>query len=174
MTVDESKLKLRDLARGISIKGTGVDAGGPWGFADTLVTDSQPTAKANAFYPEPRAFVSPYPGEMAWVFSRVVQATRGLPGYGLWKEELFGRLGNVGNSYVAADEVDSARELALVIVLEALLFVEKLDSPDGVEVLSVAVDNEIADDVWSLSQWDQPSWRRIQESWAQLGIDISA
>ena len=172
MDVAGARTMLRSLALTISEDGTKKKKGGPWGFADTLITDSQPTPSVDGWYPDPRPFVSPYPEQMAWVFSQVVSSTRKLPDYGLWKEELFGRMGNTGNAFVESEPSCSPEQLALAVILEALLFVEKLDSPDGVEVLSVTFDNQIADDEWVDTKIQKLDWSSVQTAWAQMGIDV--
>ncbi|MGB4734221.1 MAG: hypothetical protein WBH19_07620 [Candidatus Nanopelagicales bacterium] len=172
MDVAGARTTLRSLALTISEDGPCIKRVGPWGFADTLITDTQPTPTVDGWYPDPRPFVSPYPEQMAWVFSEVVSATRNLPKYGLWKEELFGRMGNTGNAFVESEPSCSPEQLALAVLLEALLFVEKLDSPDGVEVLIVTVDNQIADDEWAGTRIQKLDWSSVQTAWAQMGIDV--
>ncbi len=167
-----ARTTLRSLALTIREDGAGRKRGGPWGFADTLITDTQPTPSVDGWYPDPRPFVSPYPEQMAWLFSEVVSSTKKLPDYGLWKEELFGRMGNTGNAFVESEPYCSAEQLALAVLLEALLFVEKLGSPDGVEVLSVTVDNQIADDEWVDTKIQKLDWSSVQAAWAQMGIDV--
>ncbi len=167
-----ARTMLRSLALTISEDGPGRKRGGPWGFADTLITDSQPAPSSDRWYPDPRPFVSPYPEQMAWVFSEVVLAARKLPAYGLWKEELFGRMGNTGNAVVDSEPSCSPEQLALAVLLEALLFVEKLDSRDSVEVLAVTVDNQIADDEWVDTKIQKVDWSSVQTAWAQMGIVV--
>ena len=81
-------------------------------------------------------------------------------------------MGNTGNTFVESEPYCSAEQLALAVLLEALLFVEKLGSPDGVEVLSVTVDNQIADDEWVDTKIQKLDWSSVQAAWAQMGIDV--
>ena len=172
MDVAGARTMLRSLASSIIENGTGRKKSGTWGFADTLITDTQPSPSSDRWYPDPRPFVSPYPEQMAWVFSEVVSATRTLPGYRHWKEELFGRMGNTGNAFVESEPSCSPEQLALAVLLEALLFVEKLNSPDGVEFVPVTIDNLIADDEWVSENIEQVDWSIVQTAWAQMGIDV--
>ena len=81
-------------------------------------------------------------------------------------------MGNTGNAFVESEPSCSPEQLALAVLLEALLFVEKLDSPDGVEVLIVTVDNRIADDEWVDENVQKVDWSTVQTAWAQMGIHV--
>ena len=73
MDVAGARTTLRSLALTISEDGPCIKRVGPWGFADTLITDTQPTPTVDGWYPDPRSFVSPYPEQMAWVFQKSFQ-----------------------------------------------------------------------------------------------------
>jgi len=139
-----------------------------WGGAGVVVSDSEIDSSPNWYGRRSRAFVSPYPDEMTWVFRRAQYATRNLTGVGSWKFEYYGSLANAGNAFVNAERDASAKQLALAVLLEALLFMRKLGSPEGVTVLHVVIDNEIVDD----SQDRRTSWLEVKKTWTQMGVQI--
>jgi len=139
-----------------------------WGGAGVVVRDSELDNSPSGFYSPPRAFISPYPNEMTWVFGRAQHCTEGLPEVWAWKVEYYGNLANAGNAFVAEEPDASAERLALAVLLEALLFMEKLSSLEGVPVLPVAFGNEIADDF----QDRQTSWIEVKKTWTLMGLKI--
>ena len=62
----------------------------------------------------------------------------------------------------------SAEQLALAVLLEALLFMRKLESPEGVPVLPVVFDGEINDDF----QDRRTSWLEVKKTWTMMGVQI--
>ncbi len=139
-----------------------------WGGAGVVIRDSELDNSPSGFYPPPRAFVSPYPDQMTWIFERARYSTEGLPEVWAWKREYYGNLANAGNAFVAGEPDASAEQLALAVLLEALLFMEKLSSPEGARVLPVAVGNKITDDF----QDRQTSWSEVKKIWTQMGVKI--
>ena len=173
MNLEYSLMTLRSLAVRVASGDIERKPGRRHGFASTLVTDRAEKPNPNRWGPPPRAFISPFPREMAWIFSEVVSATNMLPGYRWWKEELFGRMGNAGNTYVEENPNSSPSEVGLAVVLEALVFVEKMDSPDGNEILLVTTDAEIVDDEWDRGLFGVTSWSQLELAWSKRGIEIS-
>lgn len=173
MNLEYSLMTLRSLAVRVANGEMERKPGRRYGFASTLVTDHAEKPNPNRWGPPPRAFISPFPQEMAWIFSEVVGATNMLPGYGWWKEELFGRMGNAGNAYVEENPNSSPSQVGLTVVLEALVYVEKMDSPDGNEILLVTTDAEIVDDDWDRGLFGVTTWRELQQAWRERGVEVS-
>jgi len=105
---------------------------------------------------------------MTWVFNRAKYATKYLPEVWSWKFEYYGSLSNAGNAFVKAEPDASAEQLALAVLLEALLFMRKLESPEGVPVLHVVFDGEINDDF----QDRRTSWLGVKNAWTLMGVKI--
>ena len=173
MNLEYTSMTLRSLAVRVASGDIGRKPGRRHGFASTAVTDRAEKPNPNRWGPTPRAFISPFPREMAWIFAEVVKATNMLPGYGRWKVELFGRMGNAGNAYIQENPNSSPSKLGLAVVLEALIFVEKMDSPDGNEVLLVTTDAEIVDDEFDRALFGVTTWRELQQAWRERGVELS-
>jgi len=139
-----------------------------WGGAGVVVRDSELDNSPSGFYPPPRAFVSPYPDQMTWIFERAQHSTQGLPEVWAWKREYYGNLANAGNAFVTAEPDASAEQLALAVLLEALLFMSRLGSPEGVPVLPMALGNQVTDDFLDR----QTSWLEVKATWTLMGLKI--
>ena len=105
---------------------------------------------------------------MTWAFNRAKYATKNLPEVWSWKFEYYGSLSNAGNAFVKAEPDASAEQLALAVLLEAVLFMRKLASPEGVPVLPVVLDGEISDDF----QDRRTSWLEVKKIWTMMGVKI--
>lgn len=70
-----------------------------------------------------------------------------LEGYGLWKEELFGRLGNSADRYVTRSVGTSAKALLLAVMHEAFCILEEMEAGEF-QVLPVTINNAIYDDIF--------------------------
>lgn len=131
-----------------------VDAGaiGSWNpdearFAGVAIVPVQPEPSPPGFYPEDRYVVTRHVGQVAWLFSRFVECFHTVDGYGVWKEDLFGRLGNAANWYVAANPDATDRELCLAVVVEAYQVADEVAWSGGqVAVPLLVVDNRVLDD----------------------------
>ena len=139
-----------------------------WGGAGVVVSDCEADSSPDWYGRSHRTFVSPYPDEMTWVFYQAKEATRNLPDVWSWKFEYYGSLANAGIAFIKAEPDASAEKLALAVLLEALLFMQKLGSPEGVPVLHVVFDNEVADD----AQDRRTSWSEVRKTWTQMGVKI--
>ena len=139
-----------------------------WGGAGVIVSDRETSRPFDSHGRSHRTFVSPYPSEMTWVFNRAKYATKYLPEVWSWKFEYYGSLSNAGNAFVKAEPDASAEQLALAVLLEAVLFMRKLASPEGVPVLPVVLDGEISDDF----QDRRTSWLEVKKTWTMMGVKI--
>ena len=139
-----------------------------WGGAGVVVSDRETSHPPDWRGQSHRTFVSPYPAEMTWVFNRAKYATKYLPEVWSWKFEYYGSLANAGNAFVKAEPDAPAEKLALAVLLEAMLFMRKLDSPEDVPALPVVFDGEINDDF----QDRRISWLEVKKIWTMMGVQI--
>ena len=174
MAFESSESRLRLLAVDISDRPmTAVELpDDPWGGAGTVIRSSFDDSEFRRFGTPPFVFVTPYVNEMSWLFLQCRNAVNHLEGYGMWKEEFFGRLARVGQDFSQAEPQATVRQIQLAVLLEALLFVEKLKSPDGVDVLPVVVGPEIAEDYSRPEFMRLETWEEVRDGWRALGIDL--
>lgn len=142
MEVDD---RLRSLAETVIESGVGREPHDR--FADVALVRVQPLSEAPGFYPEDRYFVTQHVEEVAWLFVQIRDIFVQLDGYGFWKEELFGRLANAGNFYLARNPSADPDELCLALILEAFeIFEDFVEHGGTLPAPLVTVDNVIADD----------------------------
>lgn len=63
----------------------------PWGGAGVIVADSTTEVGGNG-WSDPLVAVTEHVAELSWAFERARDAVAHLDGFGLWKEEFFGRM----------------------------------------------------------------------------------
>jgi hypothetical protein len=116
-------------------------------FADVAIVPEHPEPQPAGFYPEDRYVVTHHTRELAWLFSRLASSFSRVDGYGMWKEELFGRLGNAASWYLAANPEATASELCLAVICEAYRIADEMAwSESGMNAPLVVVDNQVRDD----------------------------
>jgi len=81
-----------------------------WQGADVVIMNQTPAHQTEGFYPEPFFVVTPYVGELSWLFTQLRNIAGELEGYRYWKEEFFGRLAT------------SATRVPSTATIEVLLF----------------------------------------------------
>ena len=86
-------------------------AAGDWGRADPwygagVVVTSDPAEHDDGFWRTPEFAVTEHVAELSWLFERARDTVYDLDGYGMWKEEFFGRM---AEAVVAAGPAASAR-----------------------------------------------------------------
>ena len=87
------KEKIANLVEHVRTNQIGV--AGAWQGADVVITKKAPSPSVDNFYPDPRFVETRFVGELSWLFEQLRDVFMKSDGYGFWKEELFGRLGNV-------------------------------------------------------------------------------
>lgn len=70
----------------------------PWQGADVVVVEVAPAPVPNAWLPDYEYVVTPYVRELSWVFEQARDAVKDHDGYGMFKEEFFGRMGEAVNA----------------------------------------------------------------------------
>jgi hypothetical protein len=118
----------------------------PWGSADVCIVKRLPKINSGGFYPEPRFVVTDHGLELSWLFEQLRDIFKEIEDYGLWKEEIFGRLGNTANRYLTKSPTASARELLLAIMHETFSIIEEIEVGDFRSPM-VTSNNRIYDDL---------------------------
>ena len=135
-------------------------------FADVAIVTEQPGPGPQSFYPEDRFVVTRHSQQLAWLFSELVPIFSTVDAYALWKEELFGRLGNAANWYLASNVDASDRELALAVLCEAYMIADEVNWSGGAaDALLVTVDNRITDDARNPLAASRPADAASAEAW---------
>lgn len=70
----------------------------PWQGADVVVVDVAPTPTPNAWLPDYEYVVTPYVRELSWVFEQARDVVKDHDGYGSFKYEFFGQMGEAVNA----------------------------------------------------------------------------
>lgn len=118
-----------------------------WQGADVVISEKPLKIEPNSFYPAPRSVVTSFSSELSWLFESLRDLFIDLDGYGFWKEELFGRLGNAANRYLARSSNQSCQKLLLAVVHEAHCILEEMETGDF-QVLPITINNMIYDDIF--------------------------
>lgn len=121
-----------------------------WGGADVVICRKAPPP-SHDFYPDPRFVETEFVGELSWLFIRLRDIFRELEGYGAWKEEFFGRLGNVAAKYQAAATSLTCSNLLLAVVHEAHAMAEEIADTGEIATMMLTSDNRILDDFTELT-----------------------
>jgi hypothetical protein len=89
--------------------------------------------------------------ELSWLFEQLRDIFWNNEGYGAWKEEFFGRLGNVATKFQSVCPEGSAKGLLTAVIEEASTMAEEIASEGGLQYLAITFDNQILDDFVLLS-----------------------
>jgi len=144
----------------------------PWQGADVVITEDLPVIQSDSFYPAPRFVVTKHVGQLSWLFEEARDAFIGLDGYGFWKEEFFGRLGNSANRYLKRHEQHTAEALLLAVLHEAFCIAEEMESGEF-RALSISINNEIYDDIFREIEAEGIAEKSEVDAYIKsLGIDV--
>ena len=129
-----------------------------WGGAEVIICRKAPeqpsdkSEKSDGFeYPDKRYVETKYVEELSWLFTRFRDVFRQQDGYGFWKEEFFGRLGNVARKYQTAVPSASSIQVLEAVIHEAYAMAEELTDYGAIEALLVTSGNAILDDYLGVS-----------------------
>jgi hypothetical protein len=124
-----------------------------WGGAEVIIcrkAPEQPSDKSEESdgfdYPDKRYVETEYVEELSWLFTRFRDVFDKQEGYWLWKEEFFGRLGNVAVKYQGAVPSASSIQVLEAVTHEAYAMAEELIDNGTIEALLVTSNNAILDD----------------------------
>jgi len=121
-----------------------------WQGADVVICRKAPPP-SHGFYPDPRYVETEFVGELSWLFVRLRDIFWNVDGYGAWKEEFFGRLGNVAVKYQSAARDLTIGNLLLAVIHEAYAMAEEIADTGGIATMMLTWDNRILDDFTELS-----------------------
>lgn len=145
MSLKSTFARLEKLTSEISVGNFGSSE--PWQGGDVVIRTDRPTTSPDTFYPPPRFVVTEFVGQLSWLFEKARDAFKSLDGYGFWKEEFFGRLGNSANRYIERHERHTPEALLLAVIHEAFCVAEEMESGEF-RALSISINNEIYDDIF--------------------------
>lgn len=145
MNLAKSVAQLRRLSSEIASGKIGVSE--PWQGADVEIRRDLQFVTASSFYPAPRVVVTEHVGELSWLFEKARDAFKGLDGYGFWKEEFFGRLGNSATRFINRHDQHTPEALLLAVIHEAFCIAEEMEIGQF-KALSISINNEIFDDLF--------------------------
>lgn len=125
---------------------------GEWGvgssqrYADVALVMRRPPNRADSFDPEDRYVVTRYVAEIGWCFDQIREIFSELEGYGNWKEELFGRLGNMVNWILTRKPEAGLVEVLNGLMHEAFAISEEIEEDGGLKTLMISTKNLILND----------------------------
>ena len=122
-----------------------------WQGADVVITNKPPIVKEDSFYPAPRYVVTAHSSELSWLFEQVRNIFIEIDDYGFLKEEIFGRLGNTANRFLAKNPEADTDETLLAVMHEAFAIAEEIRDGEFA-ALMVTSGNQILDDLISESE----------------------
>jgi len=118
----------------------------PWQGADVVITRRAPAPSSENFYPDPRFVETRFVGELSWLFEQLRDVFMASEGYGAWKEEFFGRLGNVAVKFQSVCPESSVIGLLETVAEEAMSMADEIEEFGGLKTLLVTSGNRILDD----------------------------
>jgi hypothetical protein len=162
--------RLEKLASEIS--GGNIGNSEPWHGADVLIRNDLPAPQSDSFYPSPRYVITEHVRQLSWLFENARDAFVSLEGYGFWKEELFGRLGNAANRYIGKQPSPTVQKLLLAVVHEAFAVVEEMQIGEF-RALSISINNDIYDDLFREIESEGLAEKSEVDAYIKsLGIDL--
>ena len=126
-------MKLMTHLEALSEKITGGKVGSakPWAGADVVICRQRPSTSSEGFYPDPSYVVTKHVEKVSWLFEQIRDVFCEEDGYGYWKEELFGRLGNVIDESYSEDPRISADDLLHSVISEAIVMAAEFQDNQG-------------------------------------------
>ena len=123
----------------------------PWQGADVVILKKAPAPSDGNFYPDARFVETKYVKELSWLFEKLRDVVWNIEGYGAWKEEFFGRLGNVASKFQSVCPDGSVKGLLTAVIEEASTMADEIAREGGLQFLALTFDNRILDDFILLS-----------------------
>ena len=122
-----------------------------WQGADVVILKKAPAPSQGNFYPDQRFVETTYVEELSWLFEQLRDIFWNNEGYGAWKEEFFGRLGNVATKFQSVCPEASVKGLLTAVIEEAATMADEIALEGGLQYLAITFDNRILDDFVLLS-----------------------
>ncbi len=123
-----------------------IGSAGPWQGADVVILKKAPAPSQGNFYPDPRFVETTYVEELSWLFEQLRDIFWTNEGYGAWKEEFFGRLGNVAIKFQSVCPECSLKGLLTAVIEEASTMADEIALEGGLQYLALTFGNRILDD----------------------------
>lgn len=117
-----------------------------WQGAGLIVSEQQPQFSNSRFYSSPRLVVTTHAPQVSWLLERVHEIFSTNEGYWFWKEELFGRLGNVVVARNRNFGKEDVRAVLGCLAIEAFRLARQLDATGSIPALAITHDGHIVDD----------------------------
>ena len=133
-----------------TIRGGRAGTSPTWGGAGVQICIERPQVDGG-FGQNIRFVETQFVGELSWLFERLKKAFIDSPGYGRWKEEFFGRLGNVATKYQSAAKNLTKENLLLAVLHEGYAMAEELTDEGTIVSLPLTLDGMVLDDVLNTS-----------------------
>ena len=173
------KNRLHELLRRVEAGSIGTAT--PWQGADVVILEKAPAPSEGNFYPDPRFVETKFVEELSWLFEQLRDIFWKSEGYGAWKEEFFGRLGNVATKFQSVCPEGSVKGLLTAVIEEASTMAEEIASEGGLQYLALTFGNRILDDFVLLSDnnkyLSEEETKKIVDlyigDWA-IGLDVAA
>jgi hypothetical protein len=143
------KDKIHELLRRVEVGSIGTAT--PWQGADVVILKNAPAPSEGNFYPDPRFIETKFVNELSWLFEQLRDIFWKSEGYGAWKEEFFGRLGNVATKFQSVCPEGSVKGLLTAVIEEATTMADEIALGGGLQYLAITFDNRILDDFVLLS-----------------------
>jgi hypothetical protein len=143
------KDKIQELLRQVEAGSVGTAT--PWQGADVVILKKAPAPSEGNFSPDPRFVETKFVKELSWLFEQLRDIFWKSEGYGAWKEEFFGRLGNVATKFQSVCPEGTAKGLLTAVIEEASTMAEEIALEGGLQYLAITFDNRILDDFALLS-----------------------
>ena len=104
-----------------------------WQGADVVILEKSPSPSRGGFYPDPRYVETEFVVELSWLFLKCRDIFLKLEGYGGWKEELFGRLGNMANRAKEKISPLNCQTLLLAVLHECFSITDEMENHNNNE-----------------------------------------
>ena len=135
-----------------------------WGGANVVVAKEPPSSNEEQFGSGPRYVLTPHVLEVSAVLEKLAQVAKKHPGFGVWKEEFFGRIGNAATAIQEICPECTAETLVSHLLETAQELAAEIDEKGGLETLLVAPGSLIFDDIRVASDSNRYlSAQRVQE-----------
>lgn len=143
-----------------------------WQGADVVILEKTPTQTIEGFYPGPRFVETQFAAELSWLFESCRDIFMSLEGYGSWKEEFFGRLGNMANRAKERITPLSCQALLLAVLHESFAVAEEIEDGEF-KHLPITAGNTIYDDL--IEEVEREGYLGVEATrayFSNLGIEI--
>lgn len=134
---------------------------GMWQGADVVITSKPPIVEEGGFYPAPRYVLTSHAPELSWLFEQLRDIFIEIGDYGVFKEEIFGRLGNTANRFLSKNPEANTVETLLAVMHEAFAITEEIQDGEFA-ALMVTSGNQILDDL--ISQSEKGGFLTVEET----------